>query len=520
VNSNRLILALDIGTTTCKTAIFDLATKKHYIVLNEYGLDTPRPGWIELDPEKIWDSIVSGVKEVLSASGHDPKDVTAISYSVLGCAVAPIDKDGNVLYPFIEGWDARDDSYKKYFDLIDKKVGLREVFEITGNYLTYGSLNKILWLRDNKKEIFDETWKFLCVGDYITYKLTGKPIIDYSMAANMLVFDNRKKDYSSQILESVGLESDFFAEPVQAGTVAGEITDDAAGELGISKDAKVVVGAHDQTCAAIGVGNIKEGMVSDGLGTVECIGITTDDMMTTDDMFNNMYPSYPHAVDGKYFSFGVQLSSGLILKWYKDVLCAAEIEQAQSSGRNAYDIIIEDAMTSELGAKGILVLPHLRGGSMGIDPPLNMTSKCAIVGLDMAHNKSDISRAILESVAYESRVLLEGLEGTGVSTDTLKATGGGTKSDDWLQIRSDIINKKIVVPEFKDAGLLGAIILAAKGTEYFNGFDEAVEELVKIEKTIYPNKDKNLKYSRYFKAYKGLYRSLLNTHEVIAKIRG
>ena len=517
--SNNLILGLDVGTTTCKIAIFDLASKKYSIVLKEYNLSTPKPGWIEINPEVMWNSILSGIKECIHNSNCNPKSIKALSYSVLGCAVTALDKNGNVLYPFIEGWDSRDSGYKKYMDFFEEEIGINKIFKITGNYLEYGSINKILWLRDNKNKLFKKTWKLLCAGDYITYKLTGLPLIDPSMASTTIIFDIRKNKYSDKILKIVGLDKNLFAEVLDAGKIAGTITKEISDKTKMNKNTMVIVGGHDQTCSALGIGNIKEGIISDGLGTVECLGITTDKIITSKEMFNHKHPNYPHVVPGKFFSWGIQLTSGMMQKWYKDTLCAKETKIAKERGFNVYDQIEELASKSPVGSNGIFILPHLRGGSTGVKPPLNMFSKCSIIGLNLSHVKNDISRAVLEGVAFESRLIAESFSKIGIKINEIRACGGGTKSDLWLQIRSNILNKKILVPKFKDSGLLGAIILASIGAGFFKNVENAVDCLVEIEKTIYPqDKDIIKTYDKHFHVYKKIYPALLPIYDDIKSL--
>ncbi len=513
------MLGLDVGTTTCKISVFDIESKEHFDVLREYNLDTPHPGWIEIEAEEMWKNILDGIKECIYKSTFDPKDIKAISYSVLGCAVTTLDKNGNVLYPFIEAFDARDNGYKRYVDMFMGIFGEKRLFEITGNYLEWGSVNKILWLRDNKKDLFDKTWKFMCAGDFITYRLTGIPAIDYSMASTMMVFDIRKKEYSDEILKKIGLEKDLFPYVYRAGEVVGEIKKEVAEYTGLRKNTKVVVGSHDQTCSALGVGNIREGIISDGLGTVECIGITTNKPVTTAEMMKNKQPSYPHAVKSKYFSFGLHIASGMMLKWYKDTFCQEEIKVAVEDNLDVYDIITKNASKSPPGSRSIFILPHLRGSSTGTRHPLNTFSKCSIIGLNISHNKNDISRAVLEGVAFESNIVIEGLKKTMVKIKEIKATGGGAKSDFWLQIRSNVINKKIIVPKFKDAGLMGAIILASLGLSIFKSEEEAVENLIEIEKTIYPENDKMVNFYRErFKVYNKIYPTLFPLYEDIRSL--
>jgi xylulokinase len=148
-----------------------------------------------------------------------------------------------------------------------------------------------------------------------------------------------------------------------------------------------------------------------------------------------------------------------------------------------------------------------------------MFSKCSIIGLNLSHVKNDISRAVLEGVAFESRLIMESFSKMGIRIDEIRANGGGTKSGLWLQIRSNILNKKIHVPKFKDSGLLGAIILASVGASFFKNIENAVDYLIEIEKTVYPqNKDIIETYNKHFHVYKKIYPALLPIYDDIKSL--
>jgi len=259
-------MGLDIGTTGTKAVIFDEEGEILSQSYREYTLLQPNPGWLELDPAQVWESVQTVIREAVKGNKGSP--VKAMATSALGEAVTPIDKDGNPLYNTIIAMDIRAIPQSEW---LGEKIGKKRLFEITGMPLhPMYSINKILWFKENMPDVYKSTWKFLCWEDLFSLRLGLRPVIDYSLASRTMVFDIIKKRWSEEIMEVAGLEDKQFAEVRPSGYVIGEIPKKIAEPLGLEPEVVVATGGFDQPCAALGAGAVREGMAVVGTGTVEC----------------------------------------------------------------------------------------------------------------------------------------------------------------------------------------------------------------------------------------------------------
>jgi xylulokinase len=273
---------------------------------------------------------------------------------------------------------------------------------------------------------------------------------------------------------------------------------------------KVVPGAHDQSCAALGVGVVREGIASDGTGSVEAIASVTKTPINSPEMLARGQGSQCHVREDLYLALGFHLSAGSLVRWYRDQLGKWEQGIAAQEGRDAYDLLTEAARESRPGAGGLLVFPHWSGAGTGRVPALNPQSRGAIVGLTLGHTKNDLNRAVFEGITFEARYIIDSLEQSGIPIEELVVTGGGAKSDFWLQLKADITGKRIVVPEVTEASLLGAALLAGVGSGVYRSLEDAVQRTCRTVSTYEPQPDRVVLYDRIYPIYKDLYDALID----------
>jgi xylulokinase len=489
------LLGIDIGTSGCKATIIDFEGNIRGQSYREYSLISPNPGWEEIDPELVW----SLVKRVIANSIDEYKGtpVKAISVSSFGEAAVPIDRNGNVLYNSMIYIDERGREEAGY---LEYRLGREKILGITGiSVHPMYTINKIMWLKKNKPDVYKNTWKFLLFADFILFKLGAKPHTDYSLAARTMAFDIINKKWSAEILECAGLDEDKFGEPVQAGTLVGEITGSIAEELGLPRGVILVAGGHDQPCAALGAGAIKCDLAVDGLGTTECITPTFDRPVISDVMAMNHFACVPHVMKDMYVTYAFTFTSGSVLKWYRNNFGAAYIAEAVKSNINLYDMLIEKASK---GPSDIFVLPHFAGAAT---PYMDVEAKGAIIGLNIGTKAEDIMKAILEGITFEIMVNVEKLAEAGIKVEEMRAVGGLAKSDPFLQMKADMMGKKVTTLQVSEAGTLGVAILAGTACGVYKNVEDAVQKLVKKKKEFYPDEKLHEIYAEKFQTYKRIY---------------
>lgn len=498
------LMGIDVGTTGCKVVAFDESGAVLAQAGREYPLLNPNPGWYELDPAQVWSYISECLRAVNAQLRHDP--VTALSLSSQGEAMVPLAKDGTILANSPISSDTRN---AKQTAEMEAALGTERIFKLTGQPMsTIYTLPKILWWRDNAPEILDRTWKYLCYVDYVAYKLGVEPVIDYSMAARTLAFDYRTEDWSEELLAAGHVRRDQLARPLPSGEIIGEIPGNLADELGFRGSVQVVTGGHDQPAGALGAGVLQPGTAMLAIGTTEALVAVTEKPRRQ--MLDHHVPCYHHAAPGHFIALSGNQTGGRLLRWYRDELGAAERAIADETDRDVYEVIIgqiDDAPGD------MVLLPYFVGsGALHNDP----SATGVILGLSFDSSRADIVRAILEGLTYEQALCIRSLNEIGVEVNQITAIGGGSRSERWMQIKSDIINLPISVIHTSEAASLGVAMLAGCATGVYSSLEEAAEQLIKVRKTFYPRAERLSHYQGQLTIFADLYEALRPIYQTMA----
>jgi xylulokinase len=199
-------------------------------------------------------------------------------------------------------------------------------------------------------------------------------------------------------------------------------------------------------------------------------------------------------------------SGGLLLRWFRDTLGRWEVEFAKQAGLDAYDLILDGAPE---GPTALFVLPHFSGSGT---PWLDTSSKGAILGLRFSTGHAEIAKAVLEGLCFELRVNLDLLRGAGIKIDELYAVGGGARSPLWLQLKADICQTSLRVPEVTDAACLGAALLAGVGAGVYRDLQQAVDCAVRLGRKIQPDGEDAEAYEMRYALYQRVYPTLRALH--------
>jgi xylulokinase len=497
------LLGLDVGTTGTKAVIFDLDGNIKGYGFREYEVLCEKPGWAEQDPEKVWILTKSVICQAVSESGI--KEIKALSLSVQGDAIIPVDRNITPLHNTLLGMDYR--SVKQGEDCA-VQIGERKLFDVTGmRPHPMNSLTKILWFKENLPDIYKRTFKFMTYADFILAKLGSEPVIDYTMASRTMAFDLVHKTWSRDILEKVGVEEALFSKAVPSGEIVGEINGMIAEELGLQKGVLLVTGGHDQTCAALGAGVIEENIAIDSHGTAEVLSTAFNSTRLNDFMYDGYYPCYCHTKNDMYFTFALNHIGGILLKWYRDNLGYAEVVEAEKLGLDPYQLM---ELKAPKEPSSIMVLPHFNGSGT---PWCDLDSKGAILGLTMATTRHDIVKGILDSLTYELRINIETMKKAGIRIDELRSVGGAAKSAIWLQIKADITGCRVATLKVREAACLGAAILAGTAAGGYKSVDEGVKRIVALKDIYEPDPAAYVKYNEKYGVYKEIYGTLKNINK-------
>lgn len=489
------LIGLDVGTTGCKAIIFDAEGRILGRGFREYDIICDFPNKAEQDAERVWSLVKDTLREAVAKAGS--KDIKALSLSVQGDAIIPVDSDFRALHPAIMGMDYRS---APQAELCANRLGAFALFERTGmRPHPINALTKALLLREMAPAVFDRAARIVTYEDFILGKLSGEAVIDYTMASRTMAFELGSNQWSATIHRAFDLNEAVWSKAVPSGTVISTIRRALAGELGLPSSLLLVTGGHDQTCAALGAGAIHEGLGVASTGTAEVLSTALDRPVLSKAMFNSYYPCYQHAKNGVFFSFSLNHIGGILLRWWRDNFAGQETSEAAQRGIDAYQWI--DALMPT-GPSPVMFLPHLNGSGT---PTCDLKAKGAVVGLTLATTRHDVAKAILEGLTFEFRNNLEAMLSCNISIEELVAVGGGAKSSAWLQLKADILNRPLRTLRCREAACLGAALLAGTAVGIYRHLEEAVAQTVRYEREYVPLPDRAAAYSERYAIYEQIY---------------
>lgn len=486
------LLGIDIGTSGCKAAAFSADGRCHAMAHREYATLHPGPGLAELNSLEVWNKTREIISAVAAATVDDP--VSALCVSSIGEALVPVNDRREILGNSIICTDARGAEYAASLAAyMDQESFYRINPNIQGPQY---SLPKLMWIRENQPELFARSSRFLLWGDLVPFMLGCEAFAVNSLANRTLLFDMKLNDWSGTLLKWSGIDRQKLGQVISGGVVIGTIPPDIAAGLNLPPGVKVVSGGHDQCCNALGCGCINPGMAVCGLGTFECITPCYSTMPDPASMIAEGLNSEHHVLPGLYVSFLFN-QAGALMKWFRDTFASELADSPNAYGK----------LNSELpqAPARLLTLPHFT-------PPLwprNISCSAGVIaGLRTDTTRGEIMKSIMESETFYFMDGLQSLERMGMGSDLFIATGGGAKSDAWLQIKADITGKPFVRPRISEGSLLGAAMLAGIATSCFSTAREAVSRFVAYDRTFHPNPANHTFYKERVALFRELYPSV------------
>lgn len=487
-------LGVDIGTTGCKAVAFSDAGDQIALAYRDYPVTSPRPGWAELDPKLVLDRCFEVIREASAACSDDP--VRSVGVSSQGEAFAPIGANGEFLGNAMVSSDSRAAQIAADWS---REFGPERLYHITGHTASgMFTLFKLLWLRDNQPDVWKQARAFYCFEDLLHWRLGLDPAIGWPLAGRTMLFDIRKHEWSSEVLDAVGLDAGKLARPLASGEVVGQVSSDVARELGLPESVVVVTGGHDQTCGALGAGVAAPGRAVYGMGTVDCITPAFGSAIFSGDLFASNLATYDFTIKGMYTTVAYSLTGGNLLQWFRDQFAADEVGRARETGGSAYELLLNSIPDDPTD---LLVLPYFTPSGT---PYFDADVPGVILGLRMTTTRHEILRGLLEGVAFEMRLNLDILNRSGIAVDELIAIGGGAKNRKWLQLKADVLNTPIAVAAVTEAGCMGVAMLGASAVTGENATDLA-RRWVRIVDVVRPNPANAEAYANRYGTYTSLY---------------
>ena len=478
----RYILAYDLGTGGNKASLYNENGACIASFFVPYETLYPEVGWHEQRPADYWQAVVNATEKLLKETSVDAGMIECLALSGHSLGVIPLGAEGELLRETTPIWsDTRAVSQaKSFFDVVDEDMW----YTMTGNGFSREcySIFKIMWYRDNEPEMYRSMHKVIGTKDYVNFKLTGKIVTDHSYASGCGVYDLKKWEYSEKLIQNSGIRRALFPDILPSTQSLGSLTKDASAELGLPMGVQVMCGGVDNSCMALGAGNIIEGRVYLSLGSSAWIAVSSSEPVID----SGIRPFvFAHVVPGMYTSATSIFSAGSSLKWVRDNLCTDLLENARTEGKDPYEAMTALAETSVPGSNGLFFNPSLAGGSAA---HLSPRIRGGFTGLDLSHSRADIIRSVLEGITMDLKLMYDKLKKLCSLEDRLLLVGGGSKSRFWRQMFADIFGTTVVKSAVdQEAGSLGAAAIAALGSGMWKDFSP-IDGIVQGEEVAEPQK--------------------------------
>jgi len=501
-------IGIDAGTSGIKVIVLSDRGEIRGTGYQECALITPKPNWVEQNPEDWWRACDYAVNMAVESCGCKD-EIRAIGFSgqMQGCVL--LDKEKRLIGNCLIWLDQRAGAEAEELSLVMETA---EMLDITGNYcLPSFWAAKLIWIKRNQPEVFDRIDKVLFAKDYLRYKMTGEIACEVSDASLTFLLDLASRSWSDRMFDAVGLPRHIVPDTMlESQDIAGYLKPDIAQAWGLEPGLPVVAGGGDQPVGGVGSGIVKSGIIGSTIGTSGVVfGCCNKPFV--DYKRRAMY-SLCHSVPEKYSFLGCTLGAGGSFRWMRDQFASAQ----PGDSDDKYSYMTGLAEQAPLGCEGLCFLPYLNGEAT---PHVDPDARGVFFGLSYRHDMGAMYRSVMEGVTFSLRDTIEILRASaGLNITEVRAMGGGAKSALWRQIQADVYNASVVTMNVDEGPAAGAAILAGTGSGYFRSVVEGCDAILRVLTTTDPIAQNVTRYNEYYDTYCQLYRDLKSTFKRQAEI--
>ena len=468
--SRDIVIVFDCGATNVRA----IAINSRGEILasascpNSTRPDPFYPAYRIWDISEIWDKMCLASRKVITSI--NPREIAGVTITTFGVDGAPFSSDGLMLYPVIS-WQC--DRTKAVMADIEKYIPLTDLYRENGVLpFNFNTINKLIWFRENRPDILDKSARFLFMPSIFTFLLTGEMANDVTMAGTSMMTDLASRGFSENILGRIGIGKDFMGPLAEPGTIVGNVTLKASGEISIPAGTPVVATGHDTQFAVFGSGADRNQPVLSS-GTWEILMVRAGDFKTGTEQLELGITTELDARPG-LFNIGNQWIASGIIEWARRNLFS-------ESGDDAYQKMIEGAERVPPGSNGIRVVPRfyeeMRGKPEG-----------QILGLTMESTRDEIFRAILEALSERLAEGKRALENAGgFRAGSILCVGGGSKNRLWNKLRSNYTGVPVKIISHKETTVLGASLFVQAAIGNFSSPEAARSVIDYKTETIEPD---------------------------------
>lgn len=504
------VIGCDMGSQSLKTLLISAEGTICGDSSVNYSIEYPQPTWAEQNPTAWMDALTRSIQSLLIQNDISPRQIVALGLGTQVDGMVALNTKGQPVYPAMIWMDRR---AVEQCDQVNEKISSETVLEITGLNLDPTHVApKILWLADQRPDLFNKVTSVLLPGSYLAYVLTGEFGVDYSNASTTMLMDVRTRTWSQRMCDVFEIPTELLPPILPSTKVLGTLHKEAATRLGLSSSTKVILGSGDEHAACLGAGVTKPGLVCDIAGTAEPVCASSQDLLFDR---SGLIETHCHADPDLWLLENPGFASGANYRWFRDQFSVEEMNRSVQEKVSAYALLDAQAKAIPAGSEGLIMLPCLMGA---MAPEWNALARGTFIGFTLAHGHAHFSRAILEASAYALRDITDQMLHMGLSLQEIRAVGGGARSPLWRQIKADVTGLPVSITNTTETTALGAGILALAGSGLMSSLSEAISQSTHVVETREPNAKVHDAYEEYYQLYRSTYFSLMLVFEQAAKI--
>ncbi|MCG7339155.1 xylulokinase [Staphylococcus sp. ACRSN] len=479
------VIGMDIGTSGLKTIVVDEKGQVNDSYSVEYKTEHPHTGYSEIDPNIWYEAALESLGYVFKQ--YKASEVAGLSFSGQMHGLVVVDKQGEVVRPAILWNDTR--TYEEV-EWLKSELGLPLLLKETQNTVLEGfTLPKLIWLKNNEPENYQQIDRFMLPKDYVAYKLTGNIYTEPSDASGTIMFDVKNGQWSTVILDKLKINAHICPDIIPSHGYNGSIKKQIMKKFNSNANIKVYQGGADNACGALGAGITDEQKRLVSIGTS---GVALAIQNSTAYENDGKVHYFHHCVPEQKYIMGVTLSAGYSLQWLKDLLNSEE----------NFDSFLKEITSSQAGSNGLVYTPYL----LGERTPYNDSAvRGSFIGLDANTTMADMKRSVLEGITFSIKDSLEIIKNDVHDNREIVSIGGGAKNNAWLQMQADIFETDVITRTEEQGPAYGAAMLVAVGAGWFDSFKDLSAAWIEYNSSLSSDNSDLETYKEIYNIYKEVY---------------
>lgn len=501
----KYIIGIDIGSQSIRVHLYDERMRLVCGKAVEQYIDTEHPSWASQKAGFWWETIKTGLRYVVETSGISSDRISAIGCCGHMHGPVPLSKEGTLLSNDIQLY-----CDKRATNIADRLQGEEKQYRglVANSPAPSWWGIKIKWIKDNQRELYDRTYKFLTTKDYINYMLTGVFATDLTEASGAYLMDWQTGQWSDKAIAKVGIDKAKLPDIYETKQVIGTVSSKAAERTGLSKKTRVICGCGDMLASLYASGHSTQGVGIDLTATASLVSTYSEQPL-----FDKQLMNLHSAIDG-WVPYGELDAAGAGFRWLRDTVAKYEKEQAKQRNMNDYDYLSRLASEVPAGSKGLLYLPYLQGERVAG----SVHSRGCFIGLYLESDVAQMTRAFLEGVAFEHKRIIDRFIRDGVAIEKVYHVSGGAKGKLWNQIKADVYQIPVYTLKEEEGTAVGIALLAGVGCGLIANDEQALELVFALNEEFLPNKDHASLYGDMYEVFCELHDMMQSPFERLAGI--